>query len=552
MGRYDAYDDGYGDMAYSAEASKNSLVASSAGRGRSAVARDDGDGASRRSASRSQSRGADNRSVSSKKSGKSSASKMSRKNKKGSKLNLRSLGREESPAPSRRRDSKSKKKVFGNRRGSSSGGRGGSRPGTPSKASPGGNGWQENGVYDLEDEVYQQWSASLDEEQQQQQQMQVRQLPSNDDDDDEPHDVDGANKDEDSWDSQEASTAMPEDADNRTLFTRVSVQSFLPGAGMLLRGRGGGKVGPGGSAAVAPDNWLASPSAIPGSCLLDDLRNARSLWEWRFLLAQVLSGMTVCLQQVPECIGYAYVAGIDPFHALQSTWIANVITSVVGGRPGMVSGASGLGALAVRYVATSHGVEYAFCAALISGFLQVLFGALRIGNHLRLLPPGVTIGMVNALCLLLLALQVRYFRVLPGIDHGDSATELGAGGVSETEPTRLLSEGVDGDSLGMPWARFMGWDLPWTESMSQMVVVSSQAAFAVALCHLLPRHVVVVPSGLVAILILTLVNIIVRELSPFWVVPTVGDYLAVTSEVSFVDLPGSISLSLATGFQTHE
>ena len=86
------------------------------------------------------------------------------------------------------------------------------------------------------------------------------------------------------------------------------------------------------------------------------------------------------LVQVPECLSYAYIAGIDPFHALQATWIANILSSIVGGRPGMICGPSGLGAIALRFVVSTYGTEYIFYAIILSGVCQVVFGALGMGS----------------------------------------------------------------------------------------------------------------------------------------------------------------------------
>ena len=160
----------------------------------------------------------------------------------------------------------------------------------------------------------------------------------------------------------------------------------------------------------------------------------------------------------------------------------------------------------------------------------MLFGALRIGKYLRLLPPGVTIGMVNALCVLLVLLQFRYFKELPGADGGQDANADATYSAME-EPVRHLestSNTTSEDSLNQPWAYYYGYDLPWNDS-SQIIIVSFQALAAFLICLFLPRYTRILPSSLVALVVLTLVNIGLVELTD-WVAPTVGDYC--TSEVS--------------------
>ncbi|KAL7539063.1 hypothetical protein ACHAXR_009006 [Thalassiosira sp. AJA248-18] len=166
---------------------------------------------------------------------------------------------------------------------------------------------------------------------------------------------------------------------------------------------------------------------------------------------------------------------MDPLHALQAAWIANVLSPIVGGRPGLICGSSGLGAIAIRYCVMNYGQEYVCYAVVLSGLCQVLFGALRIGKYLRLLPPGITIGMVNALCLLLVALQLRYFKEFP------------SGSVSP----------------------------------SHAIVMSVEALVAIVICFYMPRFIQLVPSSLVAILVLTVSNWAIQK-STDWDAPTVG------------------------------
>ena len=272
-----------------------------------------------------------------------------------------------------------------------------------------------------------------------------------------------------------------------------------------------------------------------GHCLVADVKCITS-WNWRFTLSQVLSALSVVLMQVPECISYAYIAGIDPFHALQATWMMNVISSLVGGRPGLVCGSSGLGAIALRYIVSTYGVGYIFYAVILSGICQVLFGATRMGNYLRLLPPGITIGILNALVILVTLLQLRYFKVMPAgmvmkeEDNNTSSTDDNVITIPYMMET-TTSSGVSEESLNQPWAYYVGFDLPWTTSTSQAVVVIVEAIVAMLICWILPRFTTIIPSSLVALVLITVANIVTQEPNQQWVMPTIGDYCL--TEVSF-------------------
>lgn len=270
-----------------------------------------------------------------------------------------------------------------------------------------------------------------------------------------------------------------------------------------------------------------------GMCLLTDLKSASS-WNKKFIWVQLLSGMTVALHQVPECVSYACIAGVNPFHALQAAWIANVFTPIVGGTPGLVSGPSGLGAIAIRFLVSTHGPGYIFYSVILCGLCQVLFGGLRFGKYLRLLPTGITIGMVNALCVLLLALQLRYFKLYPPVHASYTAISTNSTATAEiassyVEPTRYLEStsfaiNITEDTLNQPWAYFLGYDLPWDATTSQVLIVSVEAFVAMLICYYLPKYITIVPSSLLAILLLTGVNSILRVVSSDWTAPTVGDY----------------------------
>ncbi|KAL7551585.1 hypothetical protein ACHAWF_014770 [Thalassiosira exigua] len=279
----------------------------------------------------------------------------------------------------------------------------------------------------------------------------------------------------------------------------------------------------------------SDPNFLPpaGQCLLADVKGPASFRSWSkwHLLRQLAAGIAVALALIPECISLAYVAGLDPLTALQSAWVANLLVPVAGGRPGLVSSPSALGAVAIRQLVTSrgYGAEYVVYVVLLAGACQVLFGALRIGKFLRLLPPGITVGMVNALGLLTLALQLRYFRDFPGSADADgtdddaAATAAGGGGeplLRRLDGTSEFSE----DGMGMPWAYAAGIDLPFASSTSQILVVSTEALASFLICRFLPRCAGLVPNTLAAMLVMTAVNATIQAVNPKIDAPTVGDY----------------------------
>lgn len=125
----------------------------------------------------------------------------------------------------------------------------------------------------------------------------------------------------------------------------------------------------------------------------------------------LLAGLTVALALVPEAVAFALVAGLEPLVGLYAAFIMGLVTSLLGGRPGMISGATG--AVAVVYVAlvATHGVEYMFAAVLLAGILQITFGLLGLGKFARLVPHPVMFGFLNGLAIVILLAQMSSFQV---------------------------------------------------------------------------------------------------------------------------------------------
>ncbi len=125
----------------------------------------------------------------------------------------------------------------------------------------------------------------------------------------------------------------------------------------------------------------------------------------------VLSGITVALALVPEAVAFAFVAGVEPMIGLYAAFMMGLITSAIGGRPGMISGATGAMAVVTVALVAEHGVQYLFAAVVLAGVLQILCGVFRLGKFIRLVPYPVMLGFVNGLAIVIFLAQLGQFKV---------------------------------------------------------------------------------------------------------------------------------------------
>jgi len=125
----------------------------------------------------------------------------------------------------------------------------------------------------------------------------------------------------------------------------------------------------------------------------------------------VLSGLTVALALVPEAVAFAFVAGVDPLVGLYAAFMVGLITSIFGGRPGMISGATGAMAVVMVSLVAIHGVEYLFATVVLTGLLQIIFGLFKLGKFIRLVPHPVMLGFVNGLAIVIFLAQLGQFKV---------------------------------------------------------------------------------------------------------------------------------------------
>ncbi len=127
---------------------------------------------------------------------------------------------------------------------------------------------------------------------------------------------------------------------------------------------------------------------------------------------ECLSGLTVALALVPEAVAFAFVAGVDPMVGLYAAFFVGAITALFGGRPGMISGATGAMAVVMVSLVSGHGIPYLFAAVLLAGILQILAGLFRLGKFVRLVPYPVMIGFVNGLAIVILLAQFGQFKTI--------------------------------------------------------------------------------------------------------------------------------------------
>ncbi len=125
----------------------------------------------------------------------------------------------------------------------------------------------------------------------------------------------------------------------------------------------------------------------------------------------VLSGFTVALALVPEAVAFAFVAGVEPLVGLYAAFMVGLITSIFGGRPGMISGATGAMAVVMVSLVAIHGVEYLFATVVLTGLIQILAGIFKLGKFIRLVPHPVMLGFVNGLAIVIFLAQLGQFKV---------------------------------------------------------------------------------------------------------------------------------------------
>ncbi|MFY0597431.1 MAG: SulP family inorganic anion transporter [Cognatishimia sp.] len=133
-------------------------------------------------------------------------------------------------------------------------------------------------------------------------------------------------------------------------------------------------------------------------------------WSVPRIRTELLSGLTVALALVPEAVAFAFVAGVHPLVGLYAAFLIGLVTAVFGGRPGMISGATGALAVVMVALVAEHGVEYLFATVVLMGILQVVAGVMQWGKFIRLVPHPVMLGFVNGLAIVIFLAQLTQFK----------------------------------------------------------------------------------------------------------------------------------------------
>jgi len=128
---------------------------------------------------------------------------------------------------------------------------------------------------------------------------------------------------------------------------------------------------------------------------------------------ELLAGLTVALALVPEAVAFAFVAGVEPLVGLYAAFIVGLITAIIGGRPGMISGATGALAVVMVALVADHGVEYLFATVVLMGIMQIGAGIFKLGKFIRLVPHPVMLGFVNGLAIVIGMAQLSQFQSAP-------------------------------------------------------------------------------------------------------------------------------------------
>ena len=188
----------------------------------------------------------------------------------------------------------------------------------------------------------------------------------------------------------------------------------------------------------------------------------------------LLSGLTVALALVPEAVAFAFVAGVAPLVGLYAAFMVGLITACIGGRPGMISGATGALAVVMVSLVAQHGVEYLFITVVLMGVLQILAGLLKLGKFIRIVPYPVMLGFVNGLAIVIFLAQLGQFG------------ETG-------QPGWLAGTFLQGSIIDVAWLHGQ-----------QLYMLLGLVLATMVIIQFLPRLTTIVPSSLVAILVVTL------------------------------------------------
>jgi SulP family sulfate permease len=249
------------------------------------------------------------------------------------------------------------------------------------------------------------------------------------------------------------------------------------------------------------------PSQVSSQALLDVAKsisfNAKNYIpkdgaSFSLFRVEILAGLTVALALVPEAIAFAFVAGVTPLSGLYAAFIVGLITALVGGRPGMISGATGALAVVMVSLVADHGSQYLFATVVLMGILQLIAGIFKLGKFIRMVPQPVMLGFVNGLAIVIGISQLSQFKTI--------------------------------NSFG---------DLVWITGDTLMYSIIF-VVLTMYIIWLLPKITKVLPSTLVAILFTTILVLVLKI-----DIPSVGDLASVKGGLPNFSIP-SVPLNIET------
>lgn len=177
---------------------------------------------------------------------------------------------------------------------------------------------------------------------------------------------------------------------------------------------------------------------------------------------EILAGLTVAMTMMPESLSFAILAGFPPLTGLYAAFIMGLVTSIFGGRPGLISGGAGAVVIVLIALMKSHGLEYVFAAVALAGVVQIMVGIFKMGKFIRLVPQPVMYGFVNGLAVIIFMAQIEQFKTV-----------------------------VKGQTVWL--------------SGSALFIMGGLVALTIAIVMILPKITKAIPSSLVAIIVVFLV-----------------------------------------------
>ncbi|WP_223558384.1 SulP family inorganic anion transporter [Chryseobacterium lathyri] len=174
---------------------------------------------------------------------------------------------------------------------------------------------------------------------------------------------------------------------------------------------------------------------------------------------ELLAGFTVAMTMIPESLSFAILAGLSPLTGLYAAFMMGLITAILGGRPGMVSGGAGATIVVLIALIKSHGIEYLFAAVALAGIFQILVGVFKLGKFVRLIPQPVMYGFLNGLAVIIFMAQIEQFKI--------------------TDSTGAIS---------------------WRQGMP-LYIMAGLTALTIAIVYFFPKITKAVPASLVAIIV---------------------------------------------------